>query len=73
MLNKSWEILAKQNDLKISITGIETITSFHLHRKIIFCIKPILLKRCLRGYLASNVVYLNIHHTKKIIKIILKI
>ena len=48
MLNKSWEILAKQNDLKISITGIETITSFSFTSKNNLCIKPILLKRCLR-------------------------
>lgn len=73
MLNKSWEILAKQNDLKISITGIETITSFSFTSKNNLLYKTYITQEMLKkGYLASNVVYLNIHHTKKIIKNYLK-
>ena len=67
-LNNSWLKLAKKYSLKIDIVGIETITSFSFRSKNNLLYKTYISQEMLKkGYLASNVVYLNIFHTRKII------
>ena len=67
-LNYSWENLAKKYNLKISISGIETISSFNFISKNNSLYKTYITQEMLKkGYLASNVVYLNIYHNKNVI------
>ena len=73
MLNKSWMDLAKKYNLEIKISGIETITNFTFQSKNNLMYKTFITQEMLKkGYLASNVVYLNICHTKKIINSYIK-
>jgi glutamate-1-semialdehyde aminotransferase len=67
-LNYSWENLAKKYNLKISISGIETISSFNFISKNNSLYRTYITQEMLKkGYLASNVVYLNIYHNKNVI------
>ena len=72
-LNINWRKLAEKHGLKIKISGIEAITSFQFNYKNNLAYKTFLTQEMLKfGYLASDVVYLNIFHTKKIIDSYLK-
>ena len=60
--------LAEKYNLKIQITGIESITSFNFLYKKNLAYKTFITQEMLKKkYLASNQIYLTIFHTKKII------
>ena len=67
-LNKKWLELARKYNIKISISGIESITSFIFLSKNNLKYKTFITQEMLKKkYLASNLIFLNIFHTKKII------
>ena len=60
--------IAEKYNLKIQITGIESITSFNFLYKKNLAYKTFITQEMLKKkYLASNQIYLTIFHTKKII------
>ena len=60
--------LALKYDLDLKITGIESITFFNFISKKNIVYKTFITQEMLkRKYLASNLIYLSIYHTKKII------
>ncbi len=66
--NKKIQNLAKKYNLKIRISGIESITSFNFLYKKNYEYKTFISQEMLKkGYLASNQIFITIHHTKKII------
>ena len=66
--NKKVQILAKKYNLKIKISGIQSITSFNFLYKKNYEYKKFISQEMLKkGYLASNQIFITIHHTKKII------
>lgn len=67
-LNKKIIELAEKYSLNISISGIESITSYSFKSKNNLLYKTLITQNMLkRGYLASNLTFLSIHHTHKII------
>ena len=67
LIKKNWLKIAKKNNLKIFITGIDAIPQFtfnenHQYNKT-FLTQEMLKK----GYLASNIIYVSIAHTNKIL------
>ena len=67
-LNYQWNKIAKKNNLKINISGYEAITSFSFTSELNQYFKTFITQELLRKkFLASNQIYLTIHHTKKII------
>ena len=71
-LNQRWQELSKKYDLPIKISGIESITQFTFknnHSLYKTFITQELLKKNILG---SNLVFLNIYHSKKIIDFYIK-
>ncbi len=67
-LNKSLISLANKYKLLIKINGIEAITSFIFLSKKHFEYKTFISQEMLKkGFLASNIIFLNIYHSKKVI------
>ena len=67
-INKCWKNLAKKYNLNIKIEGIESITSFRFLSKFNLEYKTLIAQEMLKkGYLASNLIYINIFHNKKLI------
>ena len=67
-INQQWEKIAIQNKLKIKISGYEAITSFQFDNKFHQQFKTFTTQEMLKkNYLASNQIFLTIHHKKKII------
>tara|TARA_A100001011_G_C14300801_1_gene840694 strand:+ start:884 stop:2215 length:1332 start_codon:yes stop_codon:yes gene_type:complete len=67
-INQCWKKLAKKHNLNIKIEGIESITSFRFMSKYNLEYKTFIAQEMLKkGYLASNLIYINIHHNKKLI------
>ena len=67
-LNKKIIKLAKKYNLNISVNGIESITSYSFKSKNNLQYKTLITQNMLKkGYLASNLTFLSIHHTYKII------
>ena len=72
-LNKKWTELAKKHSLKIQISGIESISSFNFVSKNNLKYKTFITQEMLKkGYLASNTVFLSIHHNKRVIDAYIK-
>ena len=68
-LEKKWLVLAKKYNLNISLSGFKAITSF-IFKKDHSVLKTFISQEMLKkNILATNLVFLNIHHTKKIIDI----
>jgi glutamate-1-semialdehyde 2,1-aminomutase len=66
--NKQITKLAKKYDLDISISGIESITSFVFKSKNHLAYKTYITQEMLKkNYLASNLIYINIFHNKKLV------
>jgi len=67
-LSSKWKMLAKKYNLRISVSGIDSITYFSFNSKNNLKYKTFISQEMLKkGYLASNITFLTIHHTKKII------
>ena len=67
-INQCWKNLAKKHKLDIKIEGIESITSFRFLSKFNVEYKTFIAQEMLKkGYLASNLIYINIFHNKKLI------
>jgi len=67
-LNKKIIELAKKYNLNLSVNGIESITSYSFKSKNNLQYKTLITQNMLKkGYLASNLTFLSIHHTHKII------
>ena len=64
---KKWAETAKKNNIKIRISGIESIASFSFEKNNLLY-KTFLTQEMIKnGYLASNLIYLSTGHTKKVI------
>ena len=67
-LNKKIIELAKKYNLNISVNGIESITSYSFKSKNNLQYKTLITQNMLKkGYLASNLTFLSIYHTHKVI------
>ena len=67
-LNAQWEKLSKKYKIPIEISGIESITQFSFKSKRNQEYKTLITQEMLKNkILATNLVFLNIFHTKKII------
>ena len=67
-VNSKWLELSKKHNLKIIISGIESITSFSFASKNNLKYKTYISQEMLKkGYLASNTMFLSTTHSKKII------
>jgi len=67
-INKKWEQLASKYNLKINISGTESITSFSFPGPYNLILKTFITQEMLRyNYLASNLIYISICHNKKVI------
>jgi glutamate-1-semialdehyde 2,1-aminomutase len=72
-IKEKWNEIAKNNNLKINTSGIDAIVSFKFEGQNNLIYKTYITQEMLkRGYLASNLIYLNIYHSKKIIDKYLK-
>ena len=72
-IKSKWSELASKNGLNINVSGIDAIISFNFKEKNNLIYKTFITQEMLkRGFLASNLVYLNIHHNKKIVNLYLK-
>jgi glutamate-1-semialdehyde 2,1-aminomutase len=67
-INDQWTKIARENNLPIKISGYESITSFSFQNKLNQYFKTYITQEMLKKkYLASNQIYLNIFHDKKVI------
>ncbi len=66
-INKKWRELADKHQIDLSISGIESITSFSFKKNNILYKTYITQEMLKRGFLASNLIYVSTKHTKKII------
>jgi glutamate-1-semialdehyde aminotransferase len=67
-INRNWINLSKKYDLEIEINGIEAITYFTFKHKNHLIYKTYITQEMMKkGYLASNLIYLNKFHNKSII------
>ena len=66
-INSCWKKIAKKHNLKIEISGIESITSFQFNKNNRLYKTYISQEMLKKGYLASNLVYLSTLHTKEVI------
>ena len=67
-LNSKWRELSSKYELPIEISGIESITQFRFDNKNNHYLKNFLTQEMLKkNILATNLVFLNIFHTKSII------
>ena len=66
--------ISKKNDLKIKISGLDSLIRFEFLniRNKNFFYKEFINQMLKKGFLASNVLYLSISHTSKLIKLYLK-
>tara|TARA_B100001093_G_scaffold384643_1_gene370366 strand:- start:17893 stop:19191 length:1299 start_codon:yes stop_codon:yes gene_type:complete len=72
-IKSKWIKIAHKNDLKINVSGIDAIISFNFMEKNNLIYKTYITQEMLkRGFLASNLIYLNIHHNQKIVDLYLK-
>ena len=67
-LKMKWKELAKKHGIKISVAGIDSISYFTFDSKNNLKYKTFLSQEMLKkGYLASNITFLTIYHSKEII------
>ena len=67
-INKKWEQLASKYNLKINISGTDSITSCSFPGPYNLILKTFITQEMLRyNYLASNLIYISICHNKKVI------
>lgn len=68
-IKKNWKLLAKKNNLKININGIDALPRFEFEASINNYLKTYISQEFLKkNFLASNTIYLSTaHHKKKII------
>ncbi len=67
-IKKRWEKLGLQYELNLDIGGIGPISSFNFKNSRHQLYKTFITQEMLKyGYLASNLIYLTIHHNKKVI------
>ena len=67
-LNSELQRISKKNNIKIKISGYESITSFNFENPLGRYFKTYITQEMLkRGFLASTIFYLTINHKKKII------
>lgn len=72
-IKQEWQRVAKKNNLQINVNGIDAIISFNFITKNNLLYKTFITQEMLkRGFLASNLIYLNINHNKKIIDFYIK-
>ena len=72
-IKSKWSEIAFKNGLNINVSGIDAIISFNFKEKNNLIYKTFITQEMLkRGFLASNLIYLNIHHNKKIVNLYLK-
>ena len=70
-LNKKWKNIAEKYNLQIKLSGYEAITSFSFSNELNQYYKTFITQEMLsKKFLASNQVYLTIHHNKNIDKYI---
>ena len=68
ILKKKWSELALKYNLNINISGTETIPSFSFQSDYNLILKTFISQEMLKyNYLASNLIYVSICHTKKIV------
>ena len=64
-IKKRWKYLAKKNSLRLDINGLDPLPSFQIKSKNWNIYKNLITKIMLENnILATNVIYLSIHHTK---------
>jgi glutamate-1-semialdehyde aminotransferase len=67
-LNKEWKKLSDKYNLNLKISGLEAITSFSFKDELNLYLKTFVTQEMLKmNYLAGNLVYITVHHSKKII------
>jgi len=67
-IKKKWLLLAKKNNLKIKIYGIDAIPKFEIITKDFLHFKTFLTQEMLKkNILANNIIYVSVSHTKIII------
>ena len=72
-IKKKWAKLAKENNLNISIMGLESIPSFVINSKKFLEYKTYITQEMLKkGYLCTNVIFVSTAHNKKIVNNYLK-
>jgi glutamate-1-semialdehyde 2,1-aminomutase len=72
-IKHEWQRVAKKNNLQINANGIDAIISFNFISENNLLYKTFITQEMLkRGFLASNLIYLNINHNKKIIDLYIK-
>ncbi len=72
-INKKWKMLAEKHKLPISISGISSITSFNFNSKNNLAYKNYITQEMLKSkILATNLIYINVFHTKKMIDLYIK-
>jgi len=72
-INNQWKILSKKYNLPITISGIESITSFSFKLERNDLYKTLITQEMMKHkILATNLIYINIFHNKKIINLYIK-
>ena len=67
-LNKQWLKIANENNLKIKINGLPSISKFEIKSQNFQSYKTYITQEMLKkGFLASNSVYLSVYHDKKVL------
>lgn len=67
-LNNEWKKLSEKYNLNLKISGLESITSFSFKDELNLYFKTFITQEMLKmNYLAGNLVYITVNHTKKII------
>ena len=67
-LNKQWSKIANENNLKININGLPSISKFEIKSQNFQSYKTYITQEMLKkGFLASNSVYLSVYHDKKVL------
>ncbi len=67
-LNKQWLKIANENNLKININGLPSISKFEIKSQNFQSYKTYITQEMLKkGFLASNSVYLSVYHDKKVL------
>ena len=67
-INKQWMRISKKNQVPIQITGFESITQFNFKSKNNHYLRNFLTQEMLKkNILATNLIFLNICHSKKVI------
>jgi len=65
-LNKQWKKIAKENNVKIEINGLPSISKFQIKSKNFQAYKTFISQEMLKkGFLATNSVYLSVYHKKE--------